>query len=394
MISASTIPVFDFDLFSDDGIAAPYDHYRRMRDMGPVVQLAAQDCLAVGRYADAMAVLKNECVFISGRGVALNDTFNAYTDSIITSDGERHAFMRKIEFEPVGPKALAELRASVKDTAEALVDDLITRGGTFDVVRDIASHIPLEIIMDLGGLPPVGRDNMLHWAETIFNLQGPMNARSEAALPALDAMLAYVTVEIDRNSVRPGSWAARAFRLADEKVIAPEMAVSLLLDFIGPSLDTTIAATGSLLLLLAQNPDQWRKLKAKRALVPNAINEALRIETPIRCFSRYVAEDAMIDGIAVSSGSRVATFFASANRDERFWDSPEKFSVERSNANQHIAFGAGNHQCIGNNLARLEMMAVVDALIDRVDYFEVGQPVYASNNLLRTLKSLPITLHI
>ncbi|MBL4802863.1 MAG: cytochrome P450 [Emcibacter sp.] len=391
------IPAYDFDLFSDEGILNPYEHYAKMRKLGPVVYLPETKCYAITRFEECYIALRNSDKFISGRGVSFNPLMNdtpEMTDSVITSDAEKHKFLRKIESEPLAPKALSLLRERILEAAKGLIDDLAEREGELhDGVRDIACYLPFNIVMELGGLPPVGRAQMLRWAAAAFDLLGPMNARAQAALPVVQELLTYVTKDIDRNTITPGSWADRAFRLADEGVITQERAGKVIADFIAPSLDTTIAATSNLLMLLGQNRDQWELLKKNRSKTANAINESLRLGSPARCFSRFVPEETTLDGVTLPANSRVAIFFASANRDERKFENPDLFDINRSNASEHLAFGTGAHQCMGNNLARLEMTAILTSLLDRIDYFEVGEPVYALSNLLRTLETLPIRLH-
>ena len=369
------IPAYEFDVFSDDGILEPYLHYRAMRDLGPVVYLPAQQCLAVTRFEDAREVLLNADSFISGKGISLNDTMNSSVAmSVIISDGAQHQMLRKIEREPLSSSAVSELRTRIKASGQGVIREALTTMGALDAVRDIAQFLPLTIIMELGGLPQIGRSQMLKWAAAVFDLQGPLNERGKAALPALQELIAYVTHDIDRNTVGDGSWAARAFRLADEGKVAPEAVGALLIDFIAPSLDTTIAATGTLLMLLAQHPEQWQALKSDRAKVPAAINEALRVETPIRCFSRYVGVDATIGAVPVRAGDRVAVFYASGNRDERRWPNPDTFDISRRHTSEQLAFGTGRHICLGNHLARLEMTAILEAMLDEVETFSVGPP--------------------
>jgi cytochrome P450 len=391
---SAAIPRYEPNIFSDDGILNPYPYYTEMRRLGPIVYMSDTDCYAVTRFDGCHAILNDPQHFISGKGVAINDLMNdAVTTSIITSDGLRHDFMRKIEREPLSAKALNALRARIFGEADTLVDELLAKGDIWhDAVADIGRHLPLTVVMEIGGLPPVGRAEMLRWAAAIFDLQGPMNARGEAALPALREVLSYISKDIDRHSVAPGSWAARAFRLADDGVIPPEMVGDLLGDFIGPSLDTTIAGTGNLLMLFGQNPEQWQRLKQDRRKIPNAINEALRLESPIRCFARLAPQQIKVGGITLPAQSRVIVLFASGNRDDVKFAKPERFDITRRNASEHLAFGGGIHHCIGNNLARLEMTAILNALLDKIDTFEVGEPAFAPNNLLRTLQRLPIRL--
>lgn len=391
---ADIIPVYAPDLFTDKAILEPYLHYRAMQKLGPVSYLPNLDCYAVTRYNAVAEVLRQPDQFISGKGISFNAPMNeAATNTVINSDGPKHEMLRKIELQPLSPKALNLLREQVFSSAQQLVADLLQHGPAWhEAVADIARHLPLTIVMELGGLPPEGKERMLKWAAAVFDLQGPLNERAQAALPSVQEMLRYVAEDIDRDAVRPGSWAERAFHIADEGQIPRDLVPALLTDFIAPSLDTTIAGTGSLLMLLAQNPDQWKLLRADRSKVPNAINEALRLETPIRCFTRFAPEETMIGGIKLPAQSRVAVFYAAANRDERIFAKPDSFDISRSNASQHLAFGLGKHQCIGSNLARLEMMAILTALLDQIEVMEIGEPVYAFNNLLRMLHSMPIRL--
>ena len=124
--------------------------------------------------------------------------------------------------------------------------------------------------------------------------------------------------------------------------------------------------------------------------VGNAINEAIRLESPIRGFTRVLSQDYTIGGIKLFTGDRVLILYASANRDERCWDEPEKFDICRV-LTDHVGFGYGIHQCVGMQLARLEMRSVLTAMIARVSKIKIlGAPVYAKNNVLRGLETLPI----
>jgi cytochrome P450 len=160
-------------------------------------------------------------------------------------------------------------------------------------------------------------------------------------------------------------------------------------DYLGPSLDTTIFATANLILLFGRYPEQWELLREDPTLIANAINEALRLESPIRGFTRHLTADAAIGGATILAGSRALLLYASANRDERKWQDPERFDIRRR-ASDHLGFGNGTHMCAGLHLARLEMTALLEVLVEKVRRFELGEPVLAVNNVLRGLKSLPV----
>jgi cytochrome P450 len=166
-----------------------------------------------------------------------------------------------------------------------------------------------------------------------------------------------------------------------------------MVDYIAPSLDTTIGAISTALYLLGSHPEQWEQLKNDPTLIPAAINEVVRFESPLRAFARQVRTDTELGGVALPSGSRVLVQYASANRDEREWDDPDTFDIRRD-AGRQIGFGHGAHACAGQGLARLETTAMLHALLDRVDRIEViGDPAWAVNNIIRRHERLPLKLH-
>jgi cytochrome P450 len=391
---AAQLPRFEQDLFSDEGILHPYEYYRQIRDLGPVVEYPMYDCYAVGRYDDVRRVLRDDKTFISGEGIALSAAMNEkMKGAIITSDSPRHDFLRKIQGEPLTPNAVSELTGLVMQEAEGLISRIMAGSRNVDGMTTIAQYLPVTIVSELVGLPAEGRENMRAWAAAGFQMAGPFNARARASLGLVSEINDYAYRVLDPSTVKPGSWAARAFQHADDGTITPEMARRIVLDLVNPSLDTTILATGSLLMLLGQNPDQWEAIKSNPALIPGAVNEALRLESPIRAFTRLVALDAEIGGVSVPKGARLLILYGSANRDERRWENAGRFDVARSNAGGQLAFGFGRHTCLGAHLAKLEMQSILKAMSTRVESFQIGDPVFMLNNILRGPETLPMTLH-
>jgi cytochrome P450 len=393
-MSAAQMPRFEQDLFSDEGILHPYDYYRQIRDLGPVVEYPLYDCYAVGRYDDVRRVLRDDKAFISGEGIALSAAMNEkMKGAIITSDSPRHEFLRKIQGEPLTSTAVSELTGLVVEEAEGLISRIMAGSRNVDAMTTIAQYLPVTIVSELVGLPAEGRENMRAWAAAGFQMAGPFNARAQASLSLVSEINDYAYRVLDPSTVKAGSWAAKAFQHAAEGTITPEMARRIVLDLVNPSLDTTILATGSLLMLLGENPDQWQVLKTNPALIPGAVNEALRLESPIRAFTRLVAHDADIGGVSVPKGARLLVLYGSANRDERRWENAGRFDVARSNAGGQLAFGFGRHTCLGAHLAKLEMQSIIKAMVTRVESFEIGDPVFMLNNILRGPQNLPMTLH-
>jgi cytochrome P450 len=374
-------PEFEADLYSEAAILDPHPLYRTIRDLGPAVWLGASGAWAIGRFADVRAALRADKVLISGRGVAMNDVLNGHDGRVtLTSDGDLHRQLRGVLMRPMMPSALREVQAEVQALADGLVERLLARD-SFDGATDFAQYLPVSVISHLVGLPEEGRQRMLDWASATFDALGPMNARAEAALPLLFDMVNYAR-QIERDRLRPGSWAARVFEAVDEGRLEASDARGLLIDYIGPSLDTTILGTTQLLFQLGRHPEQWDLIRANHGLIRNAVDEALRLEAPVRAFTRLAVGDYDCHGTTIPSGDRVLVLYASANRDERHYVDPDRFDVTRD-AKDHVGFGHGVHRCAGGYVAELEMQSLLRAMVTRVRRIEVGEPVVALNNVLR-----------
>jgi cytochrome P450 len=386
-------PASDIDFYCDEVIADPYSHYRELRDAGSAVWLSRHGVWALARYRDVTQALRNAGVFSSARGCTLNEVGNeASAGTLLCSDDPLHRALRKVFAEPLQPASLAPLRDRVANQAGVLVDELVARG-EFDAVGDLALHLPLTVVTELVGLSVEGRARMLDWASAMFDAFGPIdNSRTQAAFPVLAEVAAYIDSIAGSDQLRPGGWAARLFECADAGRISRQQATRMLLDYIGPALDTTINATSSAIWLFGSHPEQWRMVRANPALIPDAIEETLRLESPIRAFSRYVTRDHCVDDVTIPAGARALVIYASANRDERHWPEPASFDILRRPTG-HVAFGFGMHACAGMHLARLEIVCLLEALVRRVDHFEILGATHGIHNTLRGLKSLHVRVH-
>ena len=383
-------PTYDVDLYSNEVVVNPYPHYRAIRDLGEAVWLEQHGMWAIGRHLDARNALSAHNIFISGKGVAANNLSNGNSPgNLLASDPPLHTHLRKVVSKPLHPKALARIKPRIEASAGSLIDRLLARK-SFDGILDLAQFLPISIVSEMVGLPDAGRRNMLEYAAAVFDLFGVDNTRTEAALPIVIKMRKYLSEQATRDKVLPEGWIAGLYDAVDLGLIKQEQVQTLMRDYLGPSLDTTIFAIGHLLHLFGQYPDQWKLLGQEPNRVGNAINEAIRLESPIRGFTRVLSQDYTIGGIKLFTGDRVLILYASANRDERRWDEPEKFDICRV-LTDHVGFGYGIHQCVGMQLARLEMRSVLTAMIARVSKIKIlGAPVYAKNNVLRGLETLPI----
>jgi cytochrome P450 len=377
-------------LFDDPVLAHPYDAYQAIRDTGPAVYLPAYDVWAVARHADVRHALRQHLLFSSAQGVGLLDVFNAPLEgSVQTTDPPGHRPLRRILAARLSPDALGGLEATIVERAEDLVARLVARGA-FDAVTDLASPFALATMGDLIGLPPETRGDLLVCAEASFQAAGPMNAYTQRSLLDLEAVFTFLTTEMARNRLRPDGMAATVYEAADQGAIDPGSITNLLRAFALPSIHTTANGLGSMLWLLATNPDAWRALRANPSLVGSAVEESLRLETPIQMFCRVTTRDVEIDHTVVPEGHRVLLLLGAANRDPRRWPSPDHFDIHR-NPTDHLGFGYGIHACIGHTLAKMHLRAILTALVKRTPHLYLnGSPCRQLNNTARGFASVPL----
>ncbi|MCE0763299.1 cytochrome P450 [Pseudonocardia kujensis] len=388
----SDAPTSDIELFSDEALAEPYELYRQLRDLGPVVHLPAYDIYAIPRYAALRTVSKNWETFTSTAGVTLNDQMNRATEGIlICSDPPEHRLMRKVLARPLRGQRLHSVRPLLEQEARAVVGRLVRRG-SFEAVTELAQHLPVTVVSKLVGLGSFGREHMLEWAAAAFDAHGPDNARTRAAMPKVAELVDFAMHEATPENLDPDGWAAALYTAEAHGELQAGRCPFMMVDYIGPSLDTTIHGTSSAIWLFARHPEQWELMRQDPSLVRHAIDEVLRFESPIPRFTRVATRDYQIDGVTIPAGSRVMLLYGSANRDERRYECADRFDVTRR-PSDHVAFGHGEHTCVGLNLARLEMQLVLDELVRTVERFELISYERALNSNLRGLARLEVRVH-
>jgi cytochrome P450 len=378
------------DLWTDEALLDPYRRWRELRDAGAVVRLPQYDLWALPRYAEVRAALADWQVFTSTKGVTLNDTMNGLLQGItLHTDPPEHEQLRGVLKRPLTTREIRPLEQEMAAEARAAVDECLA-DGELDAVA-LARRLPLKVVSSRVGLPEAGRERMLDWAFANFQCFGPMNERTRASLPVLEEAVRYSSDPTLRDRLTPDGWAARLWEAADAGDIPHEKCPVMLNDYWGPSLDTTIFGLTSAIWLFAEHPDQWDLVRNEPSLLTHAINEVLRHQSPLSQFSRVTTRDHEVDGVVIPTGARVLMMYGSANRDERKWSDPERFDVRRR-PSDHLGFGHGEHQCVGQPLARLEMRAVLSALLERVRRFELIAMERAMNNTLRGMSRLQVRI--
>jgi len=390
MMDSNPTPIFDLDFWSDDLILDPYPHYAVLRDLGPAVWLSRNGAWALTRHDTVRRALLDAATFSSANGCMMNDMMNQATQGImLCSDDPQHLQMRRLFAKPLQPKELSALKPKLAALAADKVNQLIDRGH-FEAVKDLAHYLPLSVVTELVGLDAEGRENMLTWAAALFDAFGPVTSpRTLTGIEISQQVMDYVLHRIDRKSMVPGGWGEALFLAADNGIISEQSARMMLVDYLTPSLDTTINATSSAIELFAAHPSQWDLLRANPQDIPHAINEVLRMESPIRAFAREATTERIVGESRIAKGSRVLMLYACANRDPRKYRDPDRFDITRR-PSDHLAFGMGTHSCAGMHLAKLEITVLLEALLPRVKRFIASSPVRPPHNTLRGLASLDV----
>jgi len=234
-------------MFDDDVLADSYPTFRTLRDLGPVVWLEQHGIYAVTRHAELVEALRADKVLVSGEGVSVNERLNGPDaptgTSTLTSDGELHRRLKQLEMRPLRPAQLAHLRDQVVHLAADKVAEL-TDGATFDAMDRLAAYLPTTIVAELVGIKGIGPERMLEWSNAVFDAFGPADhTRTGAALPTIGQFVEF-GMGLTREDLVPGSWADSVFAAAEKGELPLAAARDLIFDYVLPSLDTTIYATG------------------------------------------------------------------------------------------------------------------------------------------------------
>jgi cytochrome P450 len=267
----------------------------------------------------------------------------------------------------------------------------------------VALHYPLRVIMEILGVPREDEPRMLKLTQELFGATDPDLRRKEGEedtpemrgqqLQAVIAdFFAYFNAITESRRAKPQDDVASvvANAMIDGALISPFDAVSYYVIIATAGHDTTSSSTAGGLWALAENPDQFRKVKADMSLVPGLVDESIRWTTPVRHFMRTAAKDTDVNGRKVSKGDWFMLCYPSGNRDEEVFEDPYSFRVDR-NPNRHLAFGYGAHVCLGQHLAKMEMRILWEELLPRLKSVELaGEPKLSEGNFVNGPKKLPV----
>lgn len=398
-----TIPSLDVDPFAEEVLAAPHPMHARIREAGDVVWIPAYDVYAVARYQPVKETLENWQDFSSAAGVGLANF--RYEEPwrppslLLEADPPLHDAPRSVLQRILGPRRVRRFEEDWAQTAEQLVSCLLRHGErdddsavVVDAVPTIAEAFPLSVFPAALGLGGEGLENLLPYGNFAFNAFGPRNRLVTEDEERIGPVVDWVSQQCPRDALAEPSLGADIWSTSDDADITEAQAPLLVRSLLTAGVDTTVYGIAATLCHLAANPEQYARLRSEPSLVPAAIEEALRLESPVQTFFRTTSKDVTIGGHAIPADAKVLMFLGAANRDPRRWEHPDEFDLDRDPSG-HVAFGSGIHQCVGQHVARLEAASMVRALLPAVERIEfTAEPERKINNTLLGWKSLPVRL--
>jgi cytochrome P450 family 142 subfamily A polypeptide 1 len=366
--------------------------YAWMRANEPIYHDEEHDLYGIASYDAVREASLDRSRFSSAGGI--RPDFGPLP-MMIDMDDPEHTQRRKLVNRGFTPRRVRDLEPQIRATCDGLIDAVSERG-TCDFVRDLAAPLPMAVIGDLLGVEPADRATLLQWSDDMVSAQGG-NVTEEKVQAAVDASAAYydhATNVIARRREEPTGDLMTVLINAEidgERLTDDEIIRESLLILVGGDETTRHVLSGGMEQLLA-NPDQHRALVHDPAALPGAIEEMLRWVTPIKNMCRTVVDDTRLHATKLPAGRKVMLLYESANFDEGHFDEPERFDITRS-PNEHLAFGIGNHFCLGNALGRLELHVMFERLLARLPDMELesdGALPRREANFISGLEAMPV----
>lgn len=393
-----------YDPFDPQVQQDPYPVYRTLRADHPAYWCERRGFWVLSRYDDVYNALHDWETFSSSKGVFPTsepgaegmDMADTLLPMMIMMDPSRHTALRKLVSRGFTPRRIAAIEPAVAELASGLIDSVLkgTDGGRCDIVREFAGPLPAIVIADLLGLPREDRTQFREWSSALAEGDPTSPENRESSLVAVGNLYQYFAGVIERCRQTPGDDLITALVQAEvdgEKLSDPELLGFCLLLLIAGH-ETTTNLLGNAAAHLASHPDQRALIAADESLLPGAVEELLRYDSPVQGLSRTLTRDLAIHGQTMRAGQTVLLLFGSANRDERAFPDPDRLDVTRTQDHQ-VALGHGVHFCLGASLARLEARTALSLMINRMPGWELDPavpPTRMESGPIRGYRSLPI----
>ena len=377
----------------------PYPAYAALRARGQAHRSRLMNAWVFGRYRDVEAILPDWQRFSNdgrkakreGRRTVIPDPG---TPSLLSLDPPDHRRLRLLVSKAFTPRAVNALEPHIRSLVHELLDGAADRSG-FDLMEVVARPLPVIVIAEMLGVPVADRPRFRSWSDRRARILEPTIGAGERADAIragadLDAYFAPIIAERradPRDDILSGlAQAEEAGDRLDEREL-----IALLRLLLVAGNETTVNLIGNGMLALLRHPEQLQRLREDPSLIPSAVEELLRYDSPVQLDLRRIVEDCEVNGFPVKRGEDIVVLIGGANRDPERFEAPDSLDVGRSGAG-HISFGRGIHACIGAPLARLEARVAIEVLLERFSSLRLPGPPprFRPSIVLRGLESLPV----
>jgi cytochrome P450 len=403
----------DFNLFDPAVMECPFPFYDALRREAPVYEVPGFGMYLVSRFDDIVDALRAPEVFSSdlaraGTGSLVgvfspppSDEIDEIlakgyppTNTLLTNDPPSHTRYRALVSKAFAPRRVAQMEDGIRTLAGTLVDGFAA-DGRVELVAQYAVPLPLTVIADALGVPRTEMAAFKRWSDDSVAPLGNLLSydRQVEVARSLVEFQHYFAEKIDERRRQPAD--DMLTDLVDARIDGEALSTPDLLNIVQQMLvagnETTTKLIASAMLLLVRHPDAMAAVVADRSLIPNLVEEALRIESPVQGLFRVTTTDTILGGVTIPAGAMCVMVYGSGNRDDAAFPDAARFDLHRDHGRSHLAFGLGTHYCIGASLARAEARIAFEVLLDRVGDIGLAAgspPVHEPNFVLRGLREL------
>lgn len=397
------INLYDFDLFQSGQI---HDVFAMLRREAPLVwhEKGEEPFWSVNTCAEIRAISRDPKTFTSTRGVQLGDSMGDPPPNLLTTDPPDHTALRKITVGRLRPAIVRHLQDAVEATTTQILDEALEKGSC-DFISEVAAILPMATICSLFGAPRSDWDKIFEMQDRMVGSNDPEfnktlaeageNAHQLAVQRSAEARmeLAMYFAGLAQSKAERGFPEDDLISVLAQAGLPPEIFLTYCVVLVVAGNETTRQSLAGGTSALIDFPDQLQKLSANRDLMDTAVEEMVRWTTPVVHFMRTATRDVEVAGSKVREGDKLALWYLSGNRDETAFESPFQFDVTRA-PNDHVAFGFGEHFCLGAHLARLQMKVFFNQFLDRVSKVEyAAPPEKLRSNFINGFKRMDVHLH-
>ncbi len=380
----------DFDPFSDGYNQDPPDYVRWSREQEPIFYSPKLGYWVVTRFADIKAIFRDNRTFspsialekITPTGPEANAVLASYgfalNRTLVNEDEPAHMPRRRVLMEPFTPEALKHHEPLVRRLTQQYIDRFIDDGRA-DLVDQMLWEIPLTVALHFLGVPEDDMDTLRKYsiAHTVNTWGRPAPEHQVEVAHAVGNFWQFAGQLLEKMREDPDApgWMQYGIRKQAEQpdVVTDSYLHSMMMAGIVAAHETTANASANALKLLLENRAVWQNICDNPALIPNAVEECLRHNGSVAAWRRIVTQDTQVGGIDLPSGSKLLIVTSSANHDERHFADADAVDIRRDNASDHLTFGYGSHQCMGKNLARMEMQIFLEAFTLRLPHMKLRE---------------------